>query len=67
MRVDVIRKDLADGPAGIEIQNNCQVDKGHRDPNVREIGNPDLIDPGYDLVFDQVRIDGIGMIAVGWS
>jgi len=65
MCVDLIRKGIADGLAGIEIQNNCQVDEGHRDPNIREIRNPDLIDPGHHLVLDQVRIDGIGMIGVG--
>jgi hypothetical protein len=46
MRVDVIRKGIADGLAGIEIQNSRQVDKGHRGPDISEIGNPDLINPG---------------------
>jgi hypothetical protein len=33
--------------------------------NVSKICNPDLIDPGHRVLFDQVRIDGIGMMAIG--
>ena len=55
---------LPDGPAGKEVQDDCQVHEAAPDADVGEIGHPDLVRARDEQVLREVGIDTMGVVAV---
>jgi hypothetical protein len=54
----------ADDTAGIGVQHDCQVNEFHLQPNVGDVGHPQLIDAAQRKISRQIRIHAMGVIGV---
>ena len=64
-RFEMVGERPADHPAGKGVENDGQVDKLSRQPDISDVGDPDLIEPGWDASTRQIGDDGKLMPAVG--
>jgi hypothetical protein len=63
--VDALGNSPTDNFAGVEIQNRRQINEAGTNPNVSDVGNPDLVHSTYLTVLEQVPIDRQRVVGIG--